>query len=96
MVNSSVNVIAAIFFGTCGIAQSVEMLLIGRLIVGIGAGAYPFTLDGLKFQKRKKGLSISHDYIIQYRHVYQFHATLHVRNIYPGDTERSWYISDYI
>ncbi|XP_032776899.2 solute carrier family 2, facilitated glucose transporter member 1 [Daphnia magna] len=38
LVNSSVNVIAAIFFGTCGIAQSVEMLLIGRFIVGIGAG----------------------------------------------------------
>lgn len=54
LVNSSVNVIAAIFFGTCGIAQSVEMLLIGRFIVGIGAGAYPFTLDALKFQKRKK------------------------------------------
>ncbi|XP_046649866.1 solute carrier family 2, facilitated glucose transporter member 3-like [Daphnia pulicaria] len=34
----SLNVIAAIFYGTCGLAKSVEMLLIARLIVGIGAG----------------------------------------------------------
>ncbi len=34
----SLNVIAAIFYGTCGLAKSVEMLLIARFIVGIGAG----------------------------------------------------------
>lgn len=42
LVNSLLNVIAAIFFGTCGLANSVEMLLIGRFIVGIGAGKIPF------------------------------------------------------
>lgn len=36
--NASLNVIASVLFGTCGIANSVEMLLLGRLIVGLGAG----------------------------------------------------------
>lgn len=36
--NLSLNLIAAVVFGTCTMAQSVEMLLIGRLIVGFAAG----------------------------------------------------------
>ena len=38
--NSLLNVIAAIFFGFFGLAKSVEMLLIGRFIVGLGAGEF--------------------------------------------------------
>lgn len=42
--NASLNVIASVLFGTCGLVHSVEMLLLGRLIVGVGAGIFHFPL----------------------------------------------------
>ena len=47
--NLSLNVIGAVFFGTCTMAQSVEMLLIGRFIVGFASGCF---LDYMQNGKR--------------------------------------------
>ena len=43
MVNCVLNVLGAVFFATCTLVTSVEMLLIGRFFVGLAAGdlTYP-------------------------------------------------------
>jgi len=38
LINISLNVVGSVFFGTCTLAQSVELLLVGRFIVGLAAG----------------------------------------------------------
>ena len=93
--NVSLNLISAVLFGTCTMADSVEMLLIGRCIVGFAGGSlYKILFRSQAFQKIGWTFAANRlfptwnytGYMLNHwcfdRNVEQFYAALFIRNFH--------------